>query len=228
MICGSLFAILVCAAVGFFSGGLVAWFDVPPFIATLSMMFVVSGFAHLLSNGQSIAQVPNDYVWLGRGMLGGVPNAIWLIPILYIIAHVAMTQMMYGRCVYAIGGNREAARLSGINVPIILISTYVLSGALAGLGGILMASQLKGGSPIYGNSFELYVIAAVVVGGTSLRGGEGKVFGTLIGAFTIAVIQNGMNLMGIESNTQKIVFGLVILGAVMLDNVRKAWGKAKR
>ncbi|HID23024.1 MAG TPA: ABC transporter permease, partial [Planctomycetaceae bacterium] len=127
---------------------------------------------------------------------------------------------VWGRYVYAVGGNREAARLSGVPVRWIILLAYVLSGVLAGLGGIVMASQLKSGSPTYGQMYELYVIAAVVVGGTSLAGGEGKVLGTLIGAFIIAVIQNGMNLMNVESYTQKVVLGLVIFIAVLLDRLK--------
>jgi ribose transport system permease protein len=119
-----------------------------------------------------------------------------------------------------VGGNREAARLSGVPVERVLIFAYVVSALLAGLGGVIMASQLKSGSATYGNMYELYVIAAVVVGGTSLSGGEGKMLGTLTGAFTIAVIQNGMNLTNVESYTQKVVLGLVILGAVLLDRIR--------
>jgi ribose transport system permease protein len=224
MVVCSLIAIAACSFAGAISGGLVAWFDIPPFIATLAMMLVTSGFAYLLSEGQSIDQIPAQFVWLGRGAMIGIPNSIWLIVVLYCIAYFAMNRMMYGRCVYAVGGNREAARLSGINVRSITISTYVVCGALAGLGGVLMASQLKSGAPTYGAMYELYVIAAVVVGGTSLRGGEGKVVGTLIGALIIAVIQNGMNLTGIESYTQKVVFGLVILAAVMIDHWRRKRG----
>jgi ribose transport system permease protein len=123
--------------------------------------------------------------------------------------------------VYAVGGNAEAARLSGVPVQRVIVIVYAISGALAGLGGIIMASQLKSGSPTYGAMYELYVIAAVVVGGTSLSGGEGKVLATLIGAFIIAVIQNGMNLTGVESYTQKVVLGVVILGAVFLDMLKK-------
>jgi ribose transport system permease protein len=134
-----------------------------------------------------------------------------------------------GRYVYAVGGNPEAARLSGVPVKRILLFVYTACGALAGLGGIVMASQLKSGSPTYGQMYELYVIAAVVVGGTSLSGGEGKVLGTLIGAFIIAVIQNGMNLTGVESYTQKVVLGLVILGAVLLDMLkRRGWQWLRR
>ena len=141
--------------------------------------------------------------------------------ILYFLAHVLMSRTQIGRYIYAVGCNRQAARYSGLSVPRVLMFTYVASALLAGLGGVLMASQLKSGSATYGNMYELYVIAAVVVGGTSLSGGEGKMLGTLTGAFTIAVIQNGMNLTNVESYTQKVVLGLVILGAVLLDNLRQ-------
>ena len=131
-----------------------------------------------------------------------------------------MTRTPLGRYVYAVGGNAEAARLSGVPVGRVLIFVYVSSAALAGVGGVVMASQLSSGSPTYGQMYELYVIAAVVVGGTSLSGGEGRVFGTLVGALVIAVIQNGMNLIGVESYTQKVVLGLVILGSVLLDRLK--------
>jgi ribose transport system permease protein len=131
-----------------------------------------------------------------------------------------MSRTTLGRYLYAVGGNREAAHLSGVPVDRVLFFAYVACAVLAGLGGVIMASQLKSGSPTYGGMYELYVIAAVVVGGTSLRGGEGSMLGTLVGAFIIAVIQNGMNLTNVESYTQKVVLGLVILGAVLLDRFR--------
>src|SRR3989454_4762570 len=140
---------------------------------------------------------------------------------LYIVAHVLMSRTALGRYIYAVGGNVEATRLSGVRVGAVVVFVYVLSGALSGLGGVVLASQLKSGSPTYGLAYELYVIAAVVVGGTSLSGGEGRPFGTLIGALIIAVIQNGMNLTGVESYTQKVVLGVVILGAVLLDMLKR-------
>ena len=166
-----------------------------------------------------------DRAALGRGAsVGGLPNAVLLMLALYVVAHVLMAHTALGRYIYAIGGNVEAARLSGVRTGSVLVFVYGLSGALAGLGGVVMASQLKSGSPTYGLSYELYVIAAVVVGGTSLSGGEGRIFGTLIGALIIGVIQNGMNLTGVESYTQKVVLGLVILGAVLLDMwKRRGW-----
>jgi len=219
-------AVLLCGLVGMFSGGMVTVCDIPPFIVTLAMMLVASGLAYLLAQGQSIYQLPDSFVWLGRGAnFLGVPNAVLLMLALYAAAHVLMSRMKLGRYIYAVGGNREAARLSGVPVRAVLLFAYAASGVLAGLGGVVTASQLKSGSPTYGNMYELYVIAAVVVGGTSLSGGEGKMLGTLIGAFTIAVIQNGMNLTNVESYTQKVVLGLVILAAVVLDTLRhRKWG----
>jgi ribose transport system permease protein len=218
--CGA--AILLCGIVGAFSGGMITRFGIPPFIVTLAIMLVGSGLAYILAKGQSIYQIPDSFIWLGRGAdFLDLPNAVVLMLVLYVLAHVLMSRMKLGRYLYAVGGNREAARLSGVPVQRVLMFAYVASGLLAGLGGVIMASQLKSGSATYGNMYELYVIAAVVVGGTSLSGGEGKMLGTLTGAFTIAVIQNGMNLTNVESYTQKVVLGLVILGAVLLDKLRQ-------
>ena len=215
-------AIVICGAIGAFSGLMITGFAIPPFIVTLAVMLVSSGLAYIVAKGQSIYQIPESFVWLGREAdLMGLPNAVVLMLILYCLAHVTMSRMRLGRYLYAVGGNSEAARLSGVPVKRVLLFAYVASAMLAGLGGVIMASQLKSGSPTYGNMYELYVIAAVVVGGTSLSGGEGKMLGTLAGVFTIAVIQNGMNLTNVESYTQKVVLGIVILGAVVLDTIRR-------
>lgn len=273
--------IAVCAAMGVFSGAMVTVFRIPPFIVTLAMMLVASGFAYTFAQGQSIYEVPASFTYLGRGVLTSqvlsrlvttlaivgiayfvvhlialalslivpalsrrckrialgsalvvgvasfllppwpVPVAVLMMALLYAVAHIVMSRTKLGRYLYAVGGNAEAARLSGVPITRVIIFAYALSGALAGLGGVVMASQLNSGAPTYGQMYELYVIAAVVVGGTSLAGGEGKVLGTLIGAFIIAVIQNGMNLTNVESYTQKVVLGLVILGAVLLDMLKK-------
>jgi ribose transport system permease protein len=221
MIAGCGLAIVACSALGLFSGSMIAFFGVPPFVATLGMMMVGSGLAYMLSGGLSIYQLPQSFDWLGRGDdLGGLPNAVVLMLALYLLAHITMSRTTVGRYIYAVGGNPEAARLSGVPVRKILLWVYASCGALAGLGGVIMASQFKSGDPKYGLMYELYVIAAVVVGGTSLSGGRGKVFGTLIGAFIIAVIQNGMNLTGVQSYTQKVVLGLVLLIAVLLDMLK--------
>lgn len=229
MILCSLAGITVCGAAGLLSGAMITAFRIPPFIVTLAMMLVASGLAYLLAQGQSIYQVPESFVRLGRGAdFLRIPNAVLLTAFLYGAAHVLMTRTVLGRRIYAVGSNREAARLSGVPVSRVLLFVYSASGLLAGLGGVVMASQLKSGSPTYGGMYELYVIAAAVVGGASLQGGEGRVLGTLIGAFIIAVIQNGMNLTGVESYTQKVVLGLVILGAVLLDTLKRGGWKRRR
>ncbi len=222
MFAAGLGGIMLCGACGLISGAFITRLRMPPFIVTLAMMLVCSGLAYRLAENQSVYQVPDSFVWLGRGAdLFGLPNAVMLMLLLYAAAHVVMTQTSLGRYLYAVGGNTEAAFLSGVPVKRVILIAYVICGLLAGLGGVVTASLLKSGSPTYGQMYELYVIAAVVVGGTSLSGGKGTMPGTLIGAFIIAVIQNGMNLTNVESNTQKIVLGLVILGAVLVDRVRK-------
>ena len=214
-------AIAACGLLGGLSGLLVTLCGIPPFIVTLATMLVASGLAYITAAGQSIYQIPESFVWLGRGTGPlGVPHAVALTLALYALAHLLMSQTTLGRYLYAVGGNAEAARLSGVPVRRVLLFAYVACGLLAGLGGVIMASQLKSGSPTYGAMYELYVIAAVVVGGTALAGGEGTILGTLVGALVIAVIQNGMNLANIESYTQKVVLGLVILAAVLVDRLR--------
>jgi ribose transport system permease protein len=203
---------------------MVVGFRMPPFIATLAMMQVASGLAFILARGGSIYEVPEVFTRLGRGTGWlGVPYAVGLMLAIYGLVQWVMAFTVLGRHIYAVGSNASTARLCGVRVGRVLVLVYTLSGALAGLGGVVLASQLKSGAPTYGLSYELYVIAAVVVGGTSLSGGEGRILGTLTGALIIAVIQNGMNLTNVESYTQKIVLGLVILGAVLLDLVKKQW-----
>jgi ribose transport system permease protein len=216
-------AIILCGLVGTFSGAMVTKFRIPPFIVTLAVMQMARGLAFLISQGQPIHQIPDSFTWLGRDAepFFSIPYAVILMVIIYLAAHVVMSHIALGRYIYAVGGNSEAARLSGVRVNRIIVLVYALTGLLAGLGGIVMASQLKSGAPTFGNMYELYIIAAAVVGGASLKGGEGKIFGTLIGAFIIAVINNGMNLTNVESYKQKVVLGAVILGAVLLDTLKK-------
>jgi ribose transport system permease protein len=222
MIGGSLSAILICGLIGALAGAVITQFNIPPFITTLGWMLVASGLAYIVAGGESIYDLPNSFIWLGRGAdFLAIPNAVVLMLVLYAAAYFMMSHTIWGRHIYAVGGNAEAARLSGVQVKRVLVLVYIMSGLMAGLGGIVLASQLKSGAPTYGLLYELYVIAAVVVGGASLSGGEGKIMGTLIGALIIGVIQNGMNLTGVESYTQKIVLGLVILGAVLLDKLRR-------
>ena len=217
---GFISGIITCGLIGGVGGTLVAKFKVPPFITTLAIMLMGRGLAFMITGGFSIYQVPKTLPWLGQGSTFGFPNTVILLILIYFTAHIFMSHTRLGRYIYAVGGNQEAAHLSGVPVQNIIIFVYVISGITAGIGGSIQASQLNTGTPNMGIMYELYVIAAVVVGGTSLAGGSGKILGTLIGVFVISVIQNGMNLLGIESYTQQVVLGLVILMAVLFDRAR--------
>jgi ribose transport system permease protein len=218
-------SIAACMAVGGFSGLMITVFRLPPFIVTLGVMLMASGLAFRLASGASIPELPQSFFWLGSSAAYGIPNPIWLMVVLYVVAYVVTSRTVFGRYVYAIGSNQEAARLSGVAVTPCLIAVYMISGGLAGLGGILLSSMLQAGDPKFGLMYELEVIASVVVGGTSLLGGRGKVLGTLIGAFIIAVIKNGMNLTNIDPFNQKIVLGAVLLSAVWLDTLKRNRGR---
>ncbi len=225
---GFLLGTLVCGLVGAIAGVIIAWSRVAAFITTLAFMMIARGLARILTNEYSVYQVPEDLPWLGRGYSLGIPNTVILLVILYAIAHVFMSRTRLGRYIYAVGGNEEAARLSGVPVKSVIVFVYTVSGLAAGLGGCILASRIGSGSPSTGKMFELYVIAAVVVGGTSLFGGSGKVLGTLIGAFIISVIQNGMNSLHLGDPEQLVVLGAVILGATLLDKLRSRSTKGVR
>lgn len=221
MLGGAVLGILACGLMGLVSGILITSWQMPPFIVTLAGMLIARGIALLISGGHPIGNLPPTFNWLGRGRdLLGIPNSIVLMLILYAIAHVVMTHTTLGRYLYAVGGNPEAARLSGVPVPSVVCFAYLCSGLLAGVGGVLEASDKMNADWGSAQGWELEVIAAVVVGGTSLSGGEGKVLGTLLGALTLGVIRTGMNMTKVDQKTQDIVLGVVIIVAVLLDRYR--------
>jgi ribose transport system permease protein len=217
--CGG--AIALCAAAGALNGAFVTGMGIPPFIVTLATMSVASGLASMITRSETINEIPASIMMLTRSSLVGIPNPVILMLALYAIGHVVLSWTTFGRYLYAVGGNRKAAWLCGVPVRRVELVAYVISGSLAGLAGVLMVSQYQSGAPTYGVTYELQVIAAVVVGGTSLAGGQGKMFGTLLGALLIAVVQNGMNLLEISSDPQKVVLGLVILAAALLDRLKQ-------
>lgn len=218
---GCVLGILAAATAGIFTGVVVTGLGLPPFLATLATMLVVRGAALEWTGGESIAAVPDSFVWLGRGNIGPIPVAMALMLVLYLSFHILMSRAVVGRYWLAIGGNPMVAHLAGIPVATMVTMAYGVSGTLAGLAGILLTSQLKNASPTYGDGYELTVIAAVVVGGASLSGGRARMAGTLTGAFLIATIQNGMNLLDISPFVQRIVLGAVILAAVVIDRWRQ-------
>ena len=206
---------------GVISGVAIARFAVTPFIATLAMMTIWRGAAYLLVGGRPVWGLPDAFELLGSGRVAGVPVPTILMIVVYVVSWFVLAHTPFGRHVYAVGGNAEAARLAGISTGRVTVMVYVISGGLAALSGAILASRMSSGQPNAGLMFELEVIAAVVVGGTSLFGGRGGIVGTFFGAMLIGVLRNGLNLVGVGSYVQQVVLGVVILLAVMLDQVRK-------
>lgn len=206
---------------GVFNGGFVAYAKVPPFVVTLAVLTIARGLAFILSEGRSIGNLPEQFAWLGKTSLVGVPLSILLMAASFGIGWLVLANTRFGRYVYAVGGNPEASFLAGINVKSTLFWVYVLNGLLTGIATVVLASRLGAGVPNSGEQYELEVIAAVVVGGTSLSGGRGSVVFTLFGAVFIGVLNNGLTLAGVDSYLQKIVLGAVILSAVLLDRLNR-------
>ena len=190
---------------------------VPPFIVTLAGMLIIRGLALWISQGQP-RLAPKAFGWLGQASVGPIPVPVYVTIIVYTICYLILTRTKFGRSVYAVGGNQEVARLSGININGVLIRVYGLCGLLAGLAGVVLASRMGSGQVNVGQGDELNAIAAVIIGGTSFFGGEGGIWGTLIGALIIAIILNVLNLLGVPAYGQYIARGLVILVAVYVDS----------
>ncbi|NLF75795.1 MAG: ABC transporter permease [Chloroflexi bacterium] len=217
-------------AIGLFNGILVTRFNVAPFIATLGTLYMARGFA-LLSNAG--ATFPNlvgkpelgntGFPALGRDTFLGLPYSIWLMIGLGLLAIFITRKTPFGRQVYAIGGNRRAAQLSGVRVKTVTLLTYVISGFCSAMVGLIITSQLVAAHPATGDAFELNAIAAVVLGGTSLAGGRGTILGTIVGAFVIGVLRNGMVIEGVSSFWQMIITGGVIVLAVIIDQLQQRW-----
>ncbi|TDL78336.1 ABC transporter permease [Palleronia sediminis] len=212
--------IAVGAACGAASGAVVARFNVPAFVATLGMLSAARGLTLLYSEGRPVPALTDEFRWIGTGDLFGVPMPVVLFIAVFLASWWVLGQTRFGRHVYAAGGNPHAATVSGINVRRIRFAVFVISGALAGLAGMILAARTGSALPQAGVAYELDAIAAVVIGGTSLAGGVGRVTGTVIGALLIGVVNNGLDLMGVESYYQLVIKGLLIVAAVMLDQTR--------
>ncbi len=231
---GGALAIPVCLAVGLgiglLNGLLIAYGKLPPFIVTLGSLTAVRGLARLMGADNTVFNPNLSYAWVGNDGLTILPGIAipWLAIIAIVVILVSwfvLKRTVLGVRIYAVGGNPAAARLSGINVPVMLLFVYALSGALAGLGGVMSSARLYAANGLQlGQSYELDAIAAVILGGTSFVGGVGSIWGTLIGALIIAVLTNGLILVGVSDIWQFIVKGLVIIGAVALDRFRQQGG----
>jgi ribose transport system permease protein len=218
--------LLVGCAGGALSGVVITGFRIPPFIATLAMMLIARGLSRYLCKGVPIWDLPEQFEFLGNGYLfeghvGAIPVPVAVMVAVYVVGHLMLSRTKFGRYLYAVGGNEEATRLSGIPINMVKLAAYIITGGLSAVAGIIMAARLQCGHPETGALYELYVIAACVVGGASLMGGQGKIFGSLIGALLIWVIFNGLNLMNVNSYLQQAFLGLVIFMAVLLDQAKK-------
>lgn len=211
---------LVGLAFGMLNGVSVAYFRMPAFLVTLSAMAIGRGLTLALSGGRSWYDLPEQFLVLNAARVVGTPVLLIIVLLIYVVASVVLTQTVYGRKIYAVGGNAEAARVSGINVRLLTMSAYAVSGLTAGIAGLLQTARLNSFWAEMGTGFELRAIAAVVIGGTSLTGGIGNVWGTLIGVLLLGVINNALNLIGVPSNWQDVARGAVIFLAVLMDSVR--------
>ncbi len=212
--------VLIGMASGLVNGATVAFGKVPAFIVTLGMMSIARGAALALNNGKPVSGLPLEFERIASEEIFGIPIfAIYMVGI-YLLGFFILYKTRLGRHTFAIGGNREATKLSGINVPKNEMMAYTISGILAGLGGVLLTARLNYATPISGNSYELDTIAAVVIGGTSLAGGEGGLIGTLIGALLLGTLRNGLTLLNVVSYYQQIIIGSVIVLAVFYDRLK--------
>lgn len=213
---------LVGAGCGLVNGLLVSVAGLNPFIATLGMLSVARGIVYIVTDAQSVFNLPDSFRLLGQGVIaGGIPIPVLVILVVAVAGYVVLARTKLGRYAYAMGSNLEAARLSGVPIRRYLTSVYVISGALAGFGGMIAMSRVASGQPNYGIGLELDVIAAAVIGGASLFGGQGTVLGTLIGAFLIALIRNGAVLLNVNTFYQQVIIGVIIWLAVLWDQYRR-------
>jgi ribose transport system permease protein len=206
---------------GVANGLLISWGRLPPFIVTLGMMSIARGAALLFTEGRPVSGFDASFRVLATGRVGFVPAPVVVMAVVYAVAHFVLTRTTFGRYVYAIGGNEEATRLSGVSIRFHKTMIYGVSGLMSAVAAVILTARLNSAQPIAGMMYELDAIAATVIGGTSLMGGEGTLGGTLVGALIMGVLRNGLNLLGVSSFLQQIVIGAVIVVAVLLDTVLK-------
>lgn len=218
---GIITALLVGLALGLFNGWVITKFSIPPFVATLAMLTIGRGLTMLYTEGIPISNLGSSFESIGSGWILGIPIPVWISLIMVLIVVFLTKKTTFGRYIYAIGGNEKAAFLSGININKIKLAVYGIAGMMAAVGGILVTSRLNSAQPNAGMSYELDSIAAVVIGGTSLSGGVGRVTGTVIGAVIIGVLNNGLVLLDVSPFWQQVVKGIVILLAVIIDKMNQ-------
>ena len=206
---------------GSINGLLISKWRVPAFVVTLGMLSMARGFTFIYSDGMPVPNIDESFLIFGQGVFLGIPLPVIIFGAVFILAWIVLYRTRFGRYVYAVGGNEKSAMISGVNTKLIIFFVYVISGFLSALGGIILTARTTAGLPQAGQSYELDAIAAVVIGGTSLSGGQGALVGTLFGALFMGVINNGLDLLGVSSYFQQVIKGAIIVGAVLLDSLRK-------
>lgn len=205
--------------IGYITGSLVAYARIPAIIVTLAMMEIARGAGLLYTGGYPLSGLPGNFSVIGRGYVFGIiPVPVLIMAVVFLIAYIILNHLPFGRYIYAIGGNEEAVRLSGVKVKKYKIMVYVISGITASISGMILVSRLMSGQPNAGEGYELSAIAAVVLGGTSIAGGRGHIGGTLLGALLMGVLSNGLNLMGVSSYVQMVLTGIIIIGAIYFSS----------
>ena len=208
-------------ALGLVNGAIVGYLRVPSFVVTLGMLSAARGLTLIASDGRPVSRLSEGFLFIGQGAFLGVPVPIWMMFGAFAVAWFVLYRTTFGRYVYAVGGNEEAAKISGVRVRLVKLSVFGISGLLSALGGIILSARTTAGLPQAGETYELDAIAAVVIGGTSLFGGRGTLFGSLIGALIIGVVNNGLDLLGVSAYFQLIFKGAIIVAAVLLDSFRR-------
>ncbi len=209
--------VLVGVAIGLFNGLMLEKSGVQPFIFTLAMSRLLRGVVLAITKGKNYYTIDSCFTAIVRSSVFGIPSLIIMFVVIVVITYFALNRARYGRYIYAVGSNEEAARLSGIRTHRIKVSAYVIAGMLSGLAGVLLTARLSGAETNAGDGWSLDAVSAVIIGGTSLRGGRGGILNTLLGIFIIAVLNNGMTLMGVPTNYNQLIKGLLMLVAVLLD-----------
>jgi len=222
-----LIALLMGTLIGFLNGSVIAYTGMPAFIVTLSMQQVIRGLAFLITNGRAVGSDHKLFNSLGNAYWLRIPAPIYAVAAMMLIVSVILYRTKLGRRMYAVGGNANAARFSGIRIPRVVISAYMISGTLSALSGIIMSSRMYSGQPSAGEGYESDAIAAAVLGGVSFTGGVGTIGGAIIGALVIGVLNNGLNLLKVSSYIQMIIKGLVIIAAVGVDILKARSSSAK-
>jgi ribose/xylose/arabinose/galactoside ABC-type transport system permease subunit len=213
-------SLLIGIVMGMFNGYFVAFWNAAPFVVTLSLMTIARGMTFVYCNGKPISPLTAEFLNIGRGDIFGIPIPAFILFLVFIIGFMMLKYFSIGRYIYAVGGNENSAMVSGINVRLVKLTAYAVSGCLCGLVAIILTSRVSAGMPQAGQSYELDAIAATVIGGTSLSGGRGRLWGTILGALLLGIVSNGLDLLNVSSFYQQIVKGIIILGAILIDSRR--------